>query len=89
MWQLCSGEGVGGKECAFRQVSKREAKRIREMDEKRVLAEKKLVLVLDIDHTLLNSGRFNELSHDENRKLAKIKNDVRRHTAHPPAASPC
>ena len=29
---------------------------------KRVLSEKKLLLVLDLDHTLLNSTRFEEVS---------------------------
>ncbi|BDA42625.1 probable RNA polymerase II subunit A C-terminal domain phosphatase [Coccomyxa sp. Obi] len=41
-------------------LSASEAERVRQQSLKRVISDKKLLLVLDLDHTLLNSTRFEE-----------------------------
>ncbi|PSC72296.1 RNA polymerase II C-terminal domain phosphatase-like 4 [Micractinium conductrix] len=43
------------------EVSKHEAERLRQGTAERLLAQKKLLLILDLDHTLLNSTRFSEI----------------------------
>ena len=57
-------------------VSNEEAKRIREVDMKRILAERKLLLVLDIDHTLLNSAKFSEISFEDLNYLRTVQSQV-------------
>ncbi|KAL3700575.1 hypothetical protein R1sor_018597 [Riccia sorocarpa] len=47
------------------ELTEREAARMRRDELKHVLARKKLYLVLDLDHTLLNSARFMEVPPDE------------------------
>ncbi|EFN54779.1 hypothetical protein CHLNCDRAFT_134722 [Chlorella variabilis] len=42
-------------------VSKHEAERVRQGTADRLLAHRKLLLILDLDHTLLNSTRFTEV----------------------------
>lgn len=42
--------------CAVLQVAAHEAARIAEVGLQRLQAQKRLVLVLDLDHTLLNTG---------------------------------
>lgn len=42
-----------------------EVSRLRNIDMKNLLCRKKLYLVLDLDHTLLNSTRLNRLSQEE------------------------
>lgn len=42
-----------------------EIARLRDKDLKSLLRRKKLYLVLDLDHTLLNSTRFSDLTQDE------------------------
>lgn len=44
------------------EVSKHEAERLRQGTADRLLASRKLLLILDLDHTLLNSTRFAEVS---------------------------
>lgn len=45
-------------------VSKHEAERVRQGTADRLLAHRKLLLILDLDHTLLNSTRLNEIPPD-------------------------
>jgi predicted secreted acid phosphatase len=42
--------------CVVLQVAAHEAARIAEVGLQRLIAQKRLVLVLDLDHTLLNTG---------------------------------
>lgn len=42
-----------------------EASRMRDSELKRVTAKKKLLLVVDLDHTVLNSARFSEVPAEE------------------------
>ncbi|KAK6944365.1 BRCT domain [Dillenia turbinata] len=46
-------------------LSKDELYRVRNLDKKNSLRNKKLYLVLDLDHTLLNSTRFKDMTEDE------------------------
>eukprot|EP00887_Chlorella_sp_A99_P003679 scaffold7.g3679.t1 len=60
-------QGAALEECAGYihaglEISKREAARLRSGEAGRVLAGRKLLLVLDLDHTLLNSSRFQDLT---------------------------
>jgi hypothetical protein len=43
-----------------------EIDRLRGADLKNLLRERKLVLILDLDHTLINSTKLQEISHAEN-----------------------
>ena len=43
------------------EISASEAERMRQGTASRVLAGRKLLLMLDLDHTLLNSSRFGEV----------------------------
>ena len=54
------------------EVSRLEADRIRGNELERVLSNKKLYLVLDLDHTLLNSARFAEVTPDEYAYLCSV-----------------
>eukprot|EP00884_Botryococcus_braunii_P016427 jgi/Botrbrau1/3468/Bobra.139_1s0043.1 len=54
------------------ELSTDEAERIRSEGLKSVLEERKLLLVLDLDHTLLNSTRFQDLSPSHHEKLCQI-----------------
>eukprot|EP00897_Mesotaenium_endlicherianum_P005564 jgi/Mesen1/5035/ME000025S04437 len=48
------------------ELSEREAARLRRDEQQRVvMQQQKLYLVLDLDHTLLNSARFCEVSHED------------------------
>ncbi|XP_057873270.2 RNA polymerase II C-terminal domain phosphatase-like 4 isoform X2 [Cryptomeria japonica] len=47
------------------ELTDREVARLRNNDLKKLLPRKKLYLVLDLDHTLLNSARFVEVPHEE------------------------
>lgn len=47
------------------------AERLRSSDLERVLRERRLRLVLDLDHTVLNSALFTDLSDEENALLAR------------------
>ncbi|MCO5604205.1 hypothetical protein L7F22_058367 [Adiantum nelumboides] len=47
------------------EISSQEAERIRSNELEKILSRKKLYLVLDLDHTLLNSARFIEVTSDE------------------------
>lgn len=42
-----------------------EIDRLRDRDMKNLLRHKKLYLVLDLDHTLLNSTRFSDITQEE------------------------
>jgi hypothetical protein len=46
------------------EVSAQEAERLRQLEVSRLLSNRKLVLILDLDHTLLNSVRMIDVSHD-------------------------
>ncbi|KAK6942284.1 BRCT domain [Dillenia turbinata] len=46
-------------------LSKDELDRVRNLDKKNSMRNKKLYLVLDLDHTLLNSTRFRDMTEDE------------------------
>lgn len=43
-----------------------EIDRLRGSDLKNLLRERKLILILDLDHTLINSTKFHDISADEN-----------------------
>lgn len=49
-----------------------EIQRLREIDLKNLFHKKKLILVLDLDHTLLNSTRYVDISFEEDLLLRKI-----------------
>ncbi|KAI5064813.1 hypothetical protein GOP47_0019508 [Adiantum capillus-veneris] len=54
------------------EVSNQEADRIRSNELEKILLRKKLYLVLDLDHTLLNSARFIEVTSDEDAYLQAV-----------------
>ncbi|XP_038972761.1 RNA polymerase II C-terminal domain phosphatase-like 4 [Phoenix dactylifera] len=59
----------------------RESDRLRKEDLKNLLREKKLILILDLDHTLLNSTRLADVSLEEEyllRQADSIKDDPKR-----------
>lgn len=47
------------------EVSELEASRVRDSELRRVTGKKKLLLVVDLDHTVLNSARFSEVPAEE------------------------
>lgn len=49
-----------------------EIERLRGADLKDLLHKKKLILILDLDHTLLNSTRFADITSDEEYLLRQI-----------------
>ena len=51
------------------QISHSEAGRLRQENLARVLAAKRLLLVLDLDHTLLNSTRLSDVSPELTERL--------------------
>ncbi|KAL4452377.1 hypothetical protein ABPG75_008039 [Micractinium tetrahymenae] len=51
------------------EVSKQEAERLRQGTADRLLASRKLLLILDLDHTLLNSTRFAEVPPQADQQL--------------------
>ncbi|URE17958.1 RNA polymerase II C-terminal domain phosphatase-like [Musa troglodytarum] len=51
----------------------REIERLRGADHKKLLHEKKLVLILDLDHTLLNSTRLADISSEEEYLLRQVE----------------
>ncbi|BBM97737.1 RNA polymerase II C-terminal domain phosphatase-like 3/4 [Marchantia polymorpha subsp. ruderalis] len=59
------------------EVTEREAARMRRDELKHVIARKKLYLVLDLDHTLLNSARFIEVPPDEEAYLTACYSKAR------------
>lgn len=59
----------------------REIERLRGADHKKLLREKKLVLILDLDHTLLNSTRLADISSEEEYLLRQV--DSMKGTMHP------
>jgi RNA polymerase II C-terminal domain phosphatase-like 3/4 len=54
------------------EVSGHEAERLKASEVSRLISEQKLVLVLDLDHTLLNSVRLGDVSHKEIIELERI-----------------
>jgi len=58
--------------CTHLQVSKGEAARVREREVARLLGSRRLVLILDLDHTLLHSVRLAEVRVDLDRTAANI-----------------
>lgn len=54
------------------EVSSREAERIKSTELQKILLKRKLYLVLDLDHTLLNSARFIEVTSDEDAYLKAV-----------------
>lgn len=56
------------------EVTQREADRMRSNELEKVLSNKKLYLVLDLDHTLLNSARFAEVPSNEESYLHYLFN---------------
>eukprot|EP00250_Pteridium_aquilinum_P022100 c25301_g1_i1 orf=498-2045(-) len=54
------------------EVSRSEAERIRSNELEKILSKRKLYLVLDLDHTLLNSARFVEVTFDEDAYLRSV-----------------
>lgn len=58
------------------EVSSLEAERIRSNELEKILSKRKLYLVLDLDHTLLNSARFVEVTFDEDAYLRSVYLDV-------------
>ncbi|GAX83989.1 hypothetical protein CEUSTIGMA_g11414.t1 [Chlamydomonas eustigma] len=54
------------------EVSSQEAERLKLSEVSRLMSERKLVLVLDLDHTLLNSVRISDVSQDEVVHLERI-----------------
>lgn len=58
-------------------MTEREAARMRRDELKHVIARKKLYLVLDLDHTLLNSARFIEVPPDEEAYLTACYSKAR------------
>ena len=67
---LRSGDANGEPNIALRylhqglELSAEEAERVRRSTSARALADRRLVLVLDLDHTLLNSTRYIDLTPD-------------------------
>ena len=47
------------------EVSEQEASRVRDSELRRGSATQKLLLVVDLDHTVLNSARFSEVPAEE------------------------
>ena len=63
---MAEGEGVSMKYVhGALQLDKAYAENLRRRDLARVLGERKLILVLDLDHTLLNSASFQETSEED------------------------
>lgn len=54
------------------EITQTEAERMRSNELEKLLAKKKLYLVLDLDHTLLNSARFAEVPSDEEAYLSTV-----------------
>ncbi|KAG2436431.1 hypothetical protein HXX76_006734 [Chlamydomonas incerta] len=55
------------------EVSRQEADRIRRETVSRLLSRRRLILILDLDHTLLNSVHMNEVGEDAAPRLAELQ----------------
>ena len=72
------GAGGGDKSTSMRyiheglELSASELEKAKREEKRRVLTSGKLLLVLDLDHTLLNSARFSELTQEQHDGLHRV-----------------
>ena len=69
---VCNTEKIRGLDFVLQglEVSELEASRLRDAELRRVTGKQKLLLVVDLDHTMLNSARFTEVPVEERMYLS-------------------